>query len=1024
MGPRPAGLPASARPASGAIRPRPRPARRLPPRARSRVAGVLQLIFSSGHQLFNYVLKKIVGTKNQRELKRMQPVVARINEREQWAKGRTDEQIREQVQAWKKEVADTPEKEKSAVLERILPDCFALTRESSVRSLGMRHFDVQLIGGMGLHKGMIAEMKTGEGKTLVATLPCALNALEGKGVHVVTVNDYLARRDAEWMGRLYRHIGLTTGCVVHGLTDRQRQKEYGSDITYGQNNEFGFDYLRDNMKFRLQDYVQRELHYAIVDEVDSILIDEARTPLIISGPSEESTDKYYKINKVIPGLIRDRDFTVDEKARSVVLTDEGVEKVEARLQVPNLYDPEQIETLHHVEQALRAHTLYRKDHEYVVKDGEVIIVDDFTGRLMPGRRWSDGLHQAVEAKENVKIENENQTLATVSFQNYFRLYTKLCGMTGTADAEAFNKIYRLDVLVIPTNKKNIRSDQQDTVYKTEREKFTAVCNEIEEKWKKGQPVLVGTVSIAKSEVLSGLLKKRGVPHDVLNAKQHEREAEIVAQAGRKGRLTISTNMAGRGTDILLGGNPEFLAKREAGQEPTAEEIEGRLVQERVAKAKESGDGKFAPVTAAEVDAELSRVHGEWKQRYDAALSRYRAECSAEHDEVVGVGGLHILGTERHESRRIDNQLRGRGGRQGDPGSSKFYLSLEDDLMRIFASDRISKLMETFGVQENEPIEHPWLTKAIEGAQKRVEGQNFDIRKNLLEYDDVMNQQRKTIYGMRKEVLAAGAGIPLVWFTEDPKTKKKTRHEKVVTWKDQEEQLYDLIEDLIIEMVDEAVPRSKSEEWEPDALVLRVREQFNVDINLKDAAPDRERLQLDIFNVVEKKLKFKFESYGDMYREFVQYSYLYAIDQLWKDHLLQMDHLRQGIHLRGYGQKDPKIEYKKEGFELFQIMKGRIAASTIAMVMRVEPVQQQAQAATQQPAASASLPSMPQRRAIRTVETHGETPAARGDGAPAAHGGTVTRAGPRVGRNDPCPCGSGKKYKKCHLPLEEGAPAPE
>ncbi len=981
--------------------------------------------------MFDYVLKKIVGTKNQRELRRMQPVVARINEREGWAKSLSDERMREQIRAFHKEVSDAPEKEKSAVLDRLLPDCFALTREASVRALGMRHFDVQLVGGMALHRGTIAEMKTGEGKTLVATLPCVLNSLEGKGVHVVTVNDYLARRDAEWMGRLYRALGLTTGCVVHGLTDKQRQHEYGCDITYGQNNEFGFDYLRDNMKFRLQDYVQRELHYAIVDEVDSILIDEARTPLIISGPSEESTDKYYKINKVIPGLIRDRDYTVDEKARSVVLSDEGVEKVEARLAVGNLYDPEQIETLHHVEQALRAHTLYRKDHEYVVKDGEVIIVDDFTGRLMPGRRWSDGLHQAVEAKENVKIENENQTLATVSFQNYFRLYTKLCGMTGTADTEAeeFNKIYRLDVLVIPTNKKNIRSDQQDTVYKTEREKFTAVCNEIEEKWKKGQPVLVGTVSIAKSEVLSGLLKKRGVPHDVLNAKQHEREAEIVAQAGRKGRLTISTNMAGRGTDILLGGNPEFLAKREAGQEPSAEEIEGRLVQERVARAKESGDGKFAPVTAAEVDAELARMHGEWKQRYDAALSRYRAECCAEHDEVVGVCGLHILGTERHEARRIDNQLRGRGGRQGDPGSSKFYLSLEDDLMRIFASDRISKLMETFGVQENEPIEHPWLTKAIEGAQKRVEGQNFDIRKNLLEYDDVMNQQRKTIYGMRKEVLAAGAGMPLVWFTEDPKTKKKTRHEKMVSWKDQEEQLYDLIEDLIIEMVEEAVPRSKSEEWEPEALALRVREQFNVDINLKDAAPDRERLQLDIFNVVEKKLKFKFESYGDMYREFVQYSYLYAIDQLWKDHLLQMDHLRQGIHLRGYGQKDPKIEYKKEGFELFQIMKGRIASSIIATTMRIEPVQQPAaaQTATRAPAqgaASASLPSMPQRRAIRTVETHGEAPAPRGDGAPAAPQGTVTRAGPRVGRNDPCPCGSGKKYKKCHLPLEEGAPAPE
>src|SRR5438874_1956977 len=584
--------------------------------------------------MFNYVLRKIVGTKNQRELKRTQPLVGRINEREAWAKSLSDEQIREQVQAWRKEVADAPPLQKSEVLERILADCFALTRESSVRALGMRHFDVQLIGGMGLHKGMIAEMKTGEGKTLVATLPCVLNALEGKGVHVVTVNDYLAKRDAEWMGRLYRHLGLSVGCVVHGLTDRQRQKEYGADITYGQNNEFGFDYLRDNMKFRLADYVQRELHYAIVDEVDSILIDEARTPLIISGPSEESTDKYYKINKVIPGLIRDRDFTVDEKARSVVLTDEGVEKVEARLQVPNLYDPEQIETLHHVEQGLRAHTLYRKDHEYVVKDGEVIIVDDFTGRLMPGRRWSDGLHQAVEAKENVKIENENQTLATVSFQNYFRLYTKLSGMTGTADTEAaeFADIYKLEVLVIPTNKVNVRKDLQDTVYKTEREKFKAVCDDLEERWKKGQPVLVGTVSIAKSEVLSGLLQKRGVQHDVLNAKQHEREAEIVAQAGRKGRITISTNMAGRGTDILLGGNPEFLAKREVGPEPTPNEIEGRLVQERVDKAKASGESKFAPVTAAEVDQVYKAEFAAWKERHDAAIAKYKCEGAGEHGD--------------------------------------------------------------------------------------------------------------------------------------------------------------------------------------------------------------------------------------------------------------------------------------------------------------------------------------------------------------------------------------------------------
>jgi preprotein translocase subunit SecA len=975
--------------------------------------------------MFDYVLKKIIGTKNQRELKRMAPVVQRINERESWAKQQSDAQMKEQVIAWKKEIADAPGKEKSAVLDRILPDCFALTREASMRVLGMRHFDVQLIGGMGLHKGMIAEMKTGEGKTLVATLPCVLNALEGKGVHVVTVNDYLAKRDAEWMGRLYRHLGLSTGVVVHGLSDRQRQKEYGCDITYGQNNEFGFDYLRDNMKFRLADYVQRELHYAIVDEVDSILIDEARTPLIISGPSEESTDKYYVINKVIPALVRDRDFTVDEKARSVVLTDDGVEKVEGKLNVPNLYDPEQIETLHHVEQALRAHTLYRKDHEYVVKDGEVIIVDDFTGRLMPGRRWSDGLHQAVEAKEMVKIENENQTLATVSFQNYFRLYTKLAGMTGTADTEAaeFADIYKLEVLVIPTNRVNVRKDLQDTVYKTEREKFKAVCDDVEERWKKGQPVLVGTVSIAKSEVVSQLLKKRGVAHDVLNAKQHEREAEIVAQAGRKGRITISTNMAGRGTDILLGGNAEFLAKREVGPEPQPNEIEGRLVQERVAKAKESGETKFAPVTAAEVEAIYQQEYAAWKARHDAAIVKFKEQCAKEREEVVAAGGLHILGTERHESRRIDNQLRGRAGRQGDPGSSKFYLSLEDDLMRIFASDRISKLMETFGVQENEPIEHPWLTKAIQGAQERVEGQNFDIRKNLLEYDDVMNQQRKTIYGMRKEILAAGAPTPLVWFTEDIKTKKKTRHEKMVTWQDQEEHFYDLIEDLVIQVVDEAVPQSKNDEFDPKSLQQRVREQFNVDMSFEGAALDKEKLQLDIYTVVEKKLKAKLGALGDDFRLYAQWLYLSTIDQLWKDHLLQMDHLRQGIGLRGYGQKDPKIEYKKEGFDLFQIMRGRISSSTIAMVMRVEPVQQAATPQPQQAKPASTLPPIPQRARQQTIESHGEAPTASGGaGGTQASTSPVTRAGPRVGRNDPCPCGSGKKYKKCHLPLEEGTGA--
>ena len=1013
--------------------------------------------------MFSMVIKKLVGTKNQRELKKMAPVVARINEREPWAKTQTDNQIREQMRSWKKELAETPNAGKPGVLDKVLPDCFALTREMSMRILGMRHFDVQMLGGMALHQGNIAEMKTGEGKTLVATLPCILNALEGKGVHVVTVNDYLAKRDAEWMGRLYRSLGLSSGCVVHGLTDKQRQREYGADITYGQNNEFGFDYLRDNMKFRLADYVQRELHYAIVDEVDSILIDEARTPLIISGPSDETTDQYFKINKVIPSLVRDRDYTVDEKARSVVMTEEGVEKVEQRLSIPNLYDPEQIATLHHVEQGLRAYTLYRKDHEYVVKDGEVIIVDDFTGRLMPGRRWSDGLHQAVEAKEGVKIENENQTLATVSFQNYFRLYSKLSGMTGTAETEAgeFASIYKLEVLVMPTNRKNVREDFQDTVYKTEREKFNAVCDEIATLHEKGQPVLVGTVSIAKSEVLSSLLKKRGISHDVLNAKQHEREAELVAQAGRKSRITISTNMAGRGTDILLGGNAEFLARREVGPEPTMLETEGSLVQQRVSGAKSAkeagtGDGTFAPVTGLEIKAAYEVAFVAWKERFELALAKCKDDVKREHDEVVAAGGLHILGTERHESRRIDNQLRGRAGRQGDPGSSKFYLSLEDDLMRIFASDRIAKLMETFGVQEGEPIEHPWLTKAIQGAQERVEGQNFDIRKNLLEYDDVMNQQRKTVYGMRKQVLAAGSTrtvtaedgttktepLPLVSFTEDAKTRQKTRFEKVVEWNDQQEHLYDLIEDLVIRIVDEALPRGKKGEWSTEALERRVFEQFHTTLSLKDAAPDRDKLELDIFNVVEKKLKGKFDALGTEFRAYAQWLYLNAIDQLWKDHLLQMDHLRQGIGLRGYGQKDPKIEYKKEGFELFQIMKGRIAASVIAMIMRVEPAQQQAPqarpqsqinvTATSSPAGTAapimgqsssthSLPAPPQRKAAQTIETHGASSAADAPkAAQSAPQTPIVRTEPRVGRNDPCPCGSGKKYKKCHGAAEAGA----
>src|SRR6184192_716654 len=922
--------------------------------------------------MFNYVLRKIVGTKNQRELKRMQPLVARMNERESWAKSLSDEQMREQVRAWRKEVADTPELQKSAALDRILPDCFTLTREASVRSLGMRHFDVQLIGGVGLHRGMIAEMKTGEGKTLVATLPCVLNALEGKGVHVVTVNDYLAKRDAEWMGRLYRHLGLSVGCVVHGLTDRQRQKEYGADITYGQNNEFGFDYLRDNMKFRLADYVQRELHYAIVDEVDSILIDEARTPLIISGPSEESTDKYYVINKVIPGLIRDRDFTVDEKARSVVLTDEGVEKVEGKLGVPNLYDPEQIETLHHVEQALRAHTLYRKDHEYVVKDGEVIIVDDFTGRLMPGRRWSDGLHQAVEAKENVKIENENQTLATVSFQNYFRLYTKLAGMTGTADTEAseFAQIYKLEVLVIPTNRVNIRKDLQDTVYKTEREKFKAVCDDVEERWKKGQPVLVGTVSIAKSEVLSGLLKKRGVSHDVLNAKQHEREAEIVAQAGRKGRITISTNMAGRGTDILLGGNPEFLAKREVGAEPNPLEIEGRLVQARVEKAKAEGDGKFAPVTAAEVEQVYRAEYAAWKERHDGAVAKYRDQCTKEHDEVVSLGGLHILGTERHESRRIDNQLRGRSGRQGDPGSSRFYLSLEDDLMRIFGGERLMAWMERLGMEEGVPIEHGMVTKSIERAQKQVEGRNFEARKHLLEYDDVMNKQRETVYTLRRSILDGREG-----------------KEYIVNAADE-------IVDYLVEM---HYPEDAREHPDEAELNAELYDYFGVE--LKTAGVDlqttpRAAVKDMVVEAVNKRYEGKEAQIGsEMMRLHEKYLLLQVIDQQWKDHLLNIDHLKEGIGLRGYGQRDPLVEYKKESFDLFQEMMERVQDRVVKYLWKMDVVVQQEQEQEQRRVQRSLPPPKPKQQ---PMYFSGGQPEAR----------TVKRQEAKVGRNDPCPCGSG------------------
>ncbi len=938
------------------------------------------------------VFKKIFGSKNDREMRKLAPLVARVNELEPAFERLSQDQMQAKIRDLKAEVA------KGQTLDAIMPEVFALTREASKRTLGQRHYDVQLIGGAVLHSGRIAEMRTGEGKTLVATLPAVLNAVEGRGVHVVTVNDYLARRDAEWMGRIYGYLGLTTGVVLHGLTDQERQAAYGADITYGQNNEYGFDYLRDNMKMRLQDYVQRELNFAIVDEVDSILIDEARTPLIISGPSEESTDLYYEINKIIPSLVRDRDYVVDEKLRTVTLTDEGVERVERRLGIDNLYAPEESEKNHHVEQALRAHTLYKKDFQYVVKPGEegeleVFIVDEHTGRLMPGRRWSDGLHQAVEAKEGVRIQEENQTLATISFQNYFRMYTKLSGMTGTADTEAeeFAKIYDLDVLVIPTNKPMIRRDEQDVVFKTEREKFRAVADEIADKYEKGQPVLVGTVSIAKSEALSSLLKKKGVPHEVLNAKQHEREAEIVAQAGRKGHITIATNMAGRGTDIVLGGNADALAKQEVGQHPP----------ERGEDPVLDDDGKPTGKWVPEPDVAFQARLTQYERALEEATRRHEEQTAREREEVLLCGGLHILGTERHESRRIDNQLRGRSGRQGDPGSSRFYLSLEDDLMRIFASDRIAWIMDKMGVKDDEPIEHRMLTKAIKNAQERVEGQNFDYRKNVLEYDDVMNQQRKTIYALRRQVLAAGAGMPLVEFDEGPK--KKIRREVSVEWKDLHERILDLIEDTIIATVELGIGDAR-DDFHPEKLAQLVKEKFNVQMDFAGIGPDKERLELDIYNVVEKLYLGKQELFGaDQWQQIEQWIFLSTIDTLWKDHLLTMDHLKQGIGLRGYGQKDPKEEYKKEGYDLFKILLGRIAESAVTTLVRLEP----------RPSADESARIEAERRAAearqrKLLETR--NPDEIGEKGPTK---PVVRSSPKVGRNDPCPCGSGKKYKKCH-----------
>ncbi len=833
-------------------------------------------------------LTKLFGSKNERDLKKMQPVVEAINALESAVQAMTDEELRTQTGRFKERV------ERGEALDDLLPEAFAAVREASQRTLKMRHFDVQLIGGMVLHQGTIAEMKTGEGKTLVATLPAYLNALAGRGMHIITVNDYLARRDTEWMGHIYRFLGLSVGTIVHGLTDPERQVAYGADITYGTNNEFGFDYLRDNMKFDRRSLVQRELHYAIVDEVDSILIDEARTPLIISGPAEKSTDLYYQVNGLIPRLAKDRDFVIDEKARTATLSEEGVTRCEKLMQVENLYDPSCIELLHHIQQALKAHALFKRDVDYIVKEGEVIIVDEFTGRLMPGRRYSEGLHQALEAKEGVKIENENQTLATITFQNYFRMYGKLAGMTGTADTEAaeFKKIYNLDVMVVPTHQPMIRTDHADVIYKTKREKYEAALDEIEALYAKGQPVLVGTINIDVSEQLSKKLKARGIPHEVLNAKHHEKEAQIVSQAGQRGAVTISTNMAGRGTDIVLG------------------------------------------------------------------------------EGVVALGGLHILGTERHESRRIDNQLRGRSGRQGDPGSSRFYMALEDDLLRIFGGERITGLMEKLGLQDGEPIEHNLISRAIENAQTKVEGHNFEIRKHLLEYDDVMNQQRKVIYEQRREILMG-----------------KDLQATIL------EMIREAAERITAELVDE---KSHPEFWDLKAIGEAVYKQFNFRLDgltpeaAETMTPDglADMIGTEAVRVYERREAMVG---AENFRRLERIVMLQTVDTLWKDHLLSMDHLKEGIGLRGYAQQNPLLVYKKEGFEMFETLMSRIEEETLGILYRVEI-------------------AAPEK--IETLHAPREQPLMFSGGGGPQRPPSAKRSPDKVGRNSPCPCGSGKKYKKC------------
>ncbi|HTA22694.1 MAG TPA: preprotein translocase subunit SecA [Terriglobales bacterium] len=986
--------------------------------------------------MINALLGKVFGTKNEREIKRLMPKVASIGALEPAMQKLSDDELRaktaefrQRIQDRLQSIADEPDadierlkeidderrKATNEVLDDILVEAFAVVREAGRRVLNMRHFDVQLIGGMVLHQGKIAEMKTGEGKTLVATLPVYLNALSGRGVHVVTVNDYLAKRDSEWMGKLYSFLGLTVGVIVHDLDDQQRREAYAADVTYGTNNEFGFDYLRDNMKFDLHDCVQRGHNFGIVDEVDSILIDEARTPLIISGASEESTDKYARVNRIIPKLEKGEeidtapgepkeltgDYVVDEKHRSITVTDEGWVKVEQLLGIGNIADPENWDLKHHVETAVKAHALYHRDVEYVVKDGEVIIVDEFTGRLMPGRRWSDGLHQSVEAKENVKIERENQTLATITFQNYFRMYKKLAGMTGTAETEAteFEKVYRLEVMVIPTNRPLLRLENPDVVYRTEKEKYFAAADEIQKMHETGQPVLVGTTSIEKSERLSELLKKKGVKHWVLNAKQHEKEAEIVAQAGSKGMVTIATNMAGRGTDILLGGNPEFMAKQEC-------------VKKGIAQPLRAAQGKVQAVVDDSKSTVWYYVGNEYvvpTDQWTEILNRYKQQTDKAHDEVIAAGGLHIFGTERHESRRIDNQLRGRAGRQGDPGSSRFYLSLEDDLMRIFAKEWISTLLQRLGMEEGVPIESRMISRRIEKTQEAVEAQNFEARKHLLEYDDVMNKQREAVYGLRHQLLEGVDQKEII--------------------------LEDYVSGILSDLMDQfCAVKVHPADWDVKALKDAIFTRFGVDILAEGIKPEtlnRQELGDAIFDCLKSRYDAKEKLIGpDAMRYHERMIMLSVLDAQWKDHLRDMDHLKEGIGLRGYGQHDPLVEYKRESFDMFEAMMRRSQEETVRYLYLMQVFERSEGPPPGRPAIAGQPAAVPggdgngrqprnvstsmdeleeafQRKKRRELEQ--ARMAGAGDRQPVQQ---VVRGAAKVGRNDPCPCGSGKKYKKC------------